>query len=50
MKIKCTMWKEQIDNLTINHSLAPLLAQKWMRALDAKEMKHMRSFPRFEVK
>jgi hypothetical protein len=32
------MRNEQIDDLTINHSLAPLLKQKQMQALDGEEM------------
>ncbi len=38
MKIKCVMWIEQIDGLTINHSPNPLSEQKQMQALDVKEM------------
>jgi hypothetical protein len=39
------MWKynvmrnKQIDGLIINHNLMPLLDQKWMQTLEAKEMK-----------
>jgi hypothetical protein len=32
------MWNEDIDNLTINHNLTPLLEQERMRALDVEEM------------
>jgi hypothetical protein len=32
------MWNEQIDGLTINHSLDPLPEQKQIQALDVKEM------------
>jgi len=38
VKVKCVMRNEWIDGLTINHSLAPLLEQERMRALDAKKM------------
>jgi hypothetical protein len=32
------MWNEQIDGLIIDHNLMPLLNQKRMQALEAKEM------------
>jgi hypothetical protein len=32
------MRNEQIDGLTINHSLAPLLEEERMRTLDVEEM------------
>jgi hypothetical protein len=38
MKVKCAMWNKCINGLTTNHSLAPLLEQKQMWALDAEEM------------
>jgi len=38
VKVECVMRNEQIDGLTINHSLAPLPKQKQMRILDAEEM------------
>jgi hypothetical protein len=47
MKVKCVMWNEQIDGLTINHSLDPLPKQKRMQALDAKEME---SFSKINLK
>jgi hypothetical protein len=37
-KKKCVMQNERINGLITNHSLAPLTKQKWMRALDAKEL------------
>jgi hypothetical protein len=36
--IECVMQNKQIDDLTTNHSLAPLLEQKWMQVLDVKGM------------
>jgi hypothetical protein len=33
------MWNEQINGLTINHSLAPLPEQEQIWALDVKKMK-----------
>ncbi len=38
MKIECAMWNEQINDLAINHSLAPLPEQEWMWALNVEEM------------
>jgi hypothetical protein len=38
VKIKCAMQTEQIDGLTTNHSLAPLLEQERMWVLNVKEM------------
>jgi hypothetical protein len=38
MKVNCAMRNEQIDDLTINHSLTPLFEQKQMRALEVEEM------------
>jgi hypothetical protein len=32
------MWNEWINGLSINHSHAPLLEQKWMQVLEVKEM------------
>lgn len=32
------MRNEQIDGLTINHSIAPLFEQEWMWTLNTKEM------------
>ncbi len=39
MKIKCVMWNEQINGLTINHNPAPLPKQKRMWVLNVKKMK-----------
>jgi len=32
------MQNEQVNGLAINHNLAPLPEQEWMRTLDAKKM------------
>jgi hypothetical protein len=36
VKIKCVMWNEQIDDLTINHSPTPFLKQEQMWVLDVE--------------
>jgi hypothetical protein len=38
VKVKCVMRNEQIDGLTTNHNLAPLLEQKQMWTLDVEEV------------
>jgi hypothetical protein len=38
MKIECVMQNEQIYDLAINHSLAPLFKQKRMKILNVKKM------------
>jgi len=38
VKVECAMQNEDINDLAINHSLAPLPKQEWMWVLDAKEM------------
>jgi hypothetical protein len=38
VKVKCAMRNEQIYGLVTNHSLAHLLEQEWMWALDVEEL------------
>jgi hypothetical protein len=47
MKVECVMRNKRMDGLTTNHSLAPLPAQEWMWALDAKEME---SFSKIDLR
>jgi hypothetical protein len=47
VKVKCVMWNEQICGLTTNYSPTPLLKEKQMRVLNAKEMK---SFSKIDLK
>jgi predicted transcriptional regulator len=47
MNVKSAMRNEWIDGLVANHSHAPLLEQKQMRALNAKEIE---SFSKIDLK
>jgi hypothetical protein len=47
MKVECVMQNEQIDGLTTNNNLAPLLKQEWMWTMNVEKIQ---SFSKIDLK